>query len=257
MAYRFSQYHAPCRYIVQSIKKRETDFPDSITVKNNIDSFIKNTLKIRNQMEIICEDNNNIIQSNNKRKHRGDELKREAIEVCDNIRSQVKQRFDFPGHLVASNLYLADNFEKYDKHFPERYFNETISIYPYFDNKKLKTELQISYSRTEFRTMSGAVSLLSFIQSENLTSTFGESMKLLIIIITIPISTAESKRCFPTLKRIKTFLHNTMHQEKLLALAMLSIERNFVMNITDFNNKVIEMFANSKGRRLEFIYKNV
>lgn len=203
--------------LYNQLQKRETDFPDSITVKNNIDSFIKNTSKIRNRMEIICEDNNNtcIIQSNNKRKHRGDELKREAIEVCDNIRSQVKQRFDFPGHLVASNLYLADNFDKYDKHFPERYFNETISIYPYFDNKNLKTELEISNSRTEFITMSGAVSLLSFIQSENLTSTFGESMKLLKIIITIPMSTAESERCFPTLKRIKTFLRNTMHQEKL------------------------------------------
>jgi hypothetical protein len=75
-------------------------------------------------------------------------------------------------------------------------------------------------------------------------------MKLLKIIITIPMSTAESKRCFSTLKRIKTFLRNTMHQERLLALAMLSIERNIVMNITDFNNKVIEQFANSKERRI-------
>jgi len=94
--------------------------------------------------------------------------------------------------------------------------------------------------------MSGAVSLLSFIRSENLTSTFGESMKLLKIIITIPMSTAESENFFSTLKRIKTFLRNTMHQERLSALAMLYIEKNFVMNIVDFNNKVIELFASSK-----------
>jgi hypothetical protein len=55
--------------------------------------------------------------------------------VCDNIISQIKQIFDFTGHLVASNLFLADNFEKYDKHFPEDYFNETINVYPYFDTK--------------------------------------------------------------------------------------------------------------------------
>jgi len=44
------------------------------------------------------------------------------------------------------------------------------------------------------------------------------------------MSTAESERCFYTLKRIKTFLRNTMHQERLPALAMLSIEKNFIMN---------------------------
>lgn len=76
------------------------------------------------------------------------------------------------------------------------------------------------YSRTEFGTMSGAVSLLSFIQSENLTTIFGESMKLLKIIITIPISTAELERCFSILKRIKTFLRNSMKQERLSALAI-------------------------------------
>jgi hypothetical protein len=82
-------------------------------------------------------------------------------------------------------------------------------------------------------------------------------MKLLKIIITIPMSTTELERCFSTLKRIKTFLRNIMHQERLSALAMLSIERNFVMNITDFNNKVIEQFTNSNERRIYFIYKNI
>jgi cysteinyl-tRNA synthetase len=82
-------------------------------------------------------------------------------------------------------------------------------------------------------------------------------MKLLKIIITISMSTAESERCFSTLKRIKTFLRNTMHQDRLSTLAMLTIEKNFVMNITDFNNKVIERFVNSKERRIDFIYKNI
>jgi hypothetical protein len=125
-------------------------------VKHNIENFIKEIFKIRNQMGTLCE--GNFEQSGDKRKHREDEIKREAIEMCDNIISQIKQRFGFTGHLVA--LFLADNFEKYHKHFPEDYFNETINVYPYFDTKKLKTELQLIYSRTEFRSMSGAVVLL-------------------------------------------------------------------------------------------------
>lgn len=141
------------------------------------------------------------MQHVNKRnqKKKEDELKREAIEVCDVIISQAKERFDFTGHLVASNLFLVENFEKYFKHFPEEYFNLTINVYPYFDDKKMKTELQIIYSRSEFRNMSGAISLLEFLKSENLTHTFAECVKLLKIIITIPMSTAEAKRCFSTI----------------------------------------------------------
>lgn len=108
----------------------------------------------------------------------------------------LKQRFDFTGHLVASNLFRVENFEKYFKHFPEEYFNQSTNVHPYFDDKKLKTEQQIIYGRSEFRNISGAVSLLEFLKSENLAHTFAECVKLLKIIITIPMSTAESERCF-------------------------------------------------------------
>jgi hypothetical protein len=38
----------------------------------------------------------------------------------------------------------------------------------------------------------------------------------------------------------------------LSILAMLSIEKNCVMNIPDFKNKVIDLFAESKERRFDF-----
>lgn len=37
-----------------------------------------------------------------------------------------------------------------------------------------------------------------------------------------------------------------MDQDRLSSLAMLSIEKNTIMNIADFNNKVIDVFAGSK-----------
>ena len=69
------------------------------------------------------------------------------------------------------------------------------------------------------------------------------------------MTTAESERCFSTLKRIKTFLRNTMAQDRLNALAMLSMEKNLIQNIPDFNTKVIEKFATQKDRRAKFMYK--
>ena len=64
-----------------------------------------------------------------------------------------------------------------------------------------------------------------FLKSENLTHTFTEYVKLLKIIITIPMSTAESERCISTLKIIKTFLRNTTEQDRLSNLAMLLIKK--------------------------------
>ena len=54
-----------------------------------------------------------------------------------------------------------------------------------------------------------------------------KTVTLLNILITTSRKTGEAERCFSTLKRIKTFLRNAMGQERLNALAMLSMEREF------------------------------
>lgn len=97
--------------------------------------------------------------------------------------------------------------------------------------------------------------LYQFFMENNLQSTFTETVSLLRILITTPMTTAESERCFFTLKRIKTFLRNTMSQDRLNALAMLSMEKKLVRDIPDFNKKVIERFATQKERRAKFLYK--
>ena len=91
--------------------------------------------------------------------------------------------------------------------------------------------------------------------SYNLQETFSETVSLLNILITTPMTTAEAERCFSTLKRIKTFLRNSMGQERLNALAMLSMERELVLNMRDFNEKVIDRFAALKERLAKFQYK--
>lgn len=76
------------------------------------------------------------------------------------------------------------------------------------------------------------------------------------MLVTIPMTTSEAERCFSTLKRVKTFLRSTMAQERLTALAMLSIEKDFVRNISNFNDKVIDKFAQKKERRINFLYRH-
>lgn len=59
---------------------------------------------------------------------------------------------------------------------------------------------------------------------------------------------AEAEKRFSTLKRIKIFLRNVMGQERLNALAMLSVERELVRNMPAFNERVIDHFAALKER---------
>jgi hypothetical protein len=47
-----------------------------------------------------------------------------------------------------------------------------------------------------------------------------EIFRLLKILITLPVTTAELERCFSTLNRIKSFLENTMGERRLKSLVM-------------------------------------
>jgi hypothetical protein len=72
---------------------------------------------------------------------------------------------------------------------------------------------------------------------------------------TIPMTTSEAERCFSTLKRIKTFLRSTMNSERLNVLAMLSIEKNFLSCHPEIKEKIIDLFAQIKTTRMDFIFK--
>ena len=79
--------------------------------------------------------------------------------------------------------------------------------------------------------------------------------KLLKILIVIPMTTTESKRCFSTLKRIKTFLQNVMGNKRIKALALLSMKDQMVGKTKNFNETVVDHFASAKTRRMDFIFK--
>jgi hypothetical protein len=70
------------------------------------------------------------------------------------------------------------------------------------------------------------------------------------IILTIPVTSASAERSFSKLKLIKTYLRNTMTQNKLSGLAMLSIENEMATEL-DFDS-IIDAFAAKKSRKKIF-----
>lgn len=125
-------------------------------------------------------------------------------------------------------LLEGELFDRHLKAFPEEALNTTMRAYPVLHKEKLRTELPLIYGSPDFRGCSGALALYQVLQSYNLQDAFFETVVLLNILITTPMTTAEAKKSFSTLKRIKMFLRNTMGQELLNALAMLSMERELV-----------------------------
>ncbi|XP_069696985.1 zinc finger MYM-type protein 1-like isoform X1 [Periplaneta americana] len=176
-------------------------------------------------------------------------------EVCDMITNHINDRFKFSDHLCTSRLFFVDKFSQYCNTFPESDFYTTLKLYPKLNGAKLRMELEVLYSREDLRSASGAAPLLQFFYDNNMWKTFSECMLVLKIIVTIPMITMETERTFSTLNRIKTFIRNSKWNERLNALAMLSIEKKMIHSIPDFNKRVIEKFASAKSRRIELIYK--
>ncbi|KAJ4443264.1 hypothetical protein ANN_04932 [Periplaneta americana] len=69
--------------------------------------------------------------------------------------------------------------------------------------------------------------------------------------VTIPSTTSSVERSFSTLKRMKTFQRNSLGQERLASLAMMSIEKDLLLDMKvnpAFFNRVTEEFC-KKTRR--------
>ena len=58
----------------------------------------------------------------------------------------------------------------------------------------------------------GLIKILADMEENNLVKSFTEIAKLLNILIAIPMCSTEAERIFSALKRIKTYLRNTMGQ---------------------------------------------
>ena len=186
--------------------------------------------------------------------HESVNLSAAAKEVCDSVNLNVAERFKFSGHLRIAQLFDEKKFNAYISTFPSNLVEEVKTYYPEVESKTLVNELNTFYKRKEMHKC-GLVKILADLKENNLDKSFTEITKLLNILIAIPMCSTEAERSFSVLKRIKTYLRNTMGQTRLNSLSVLSIGRDLVSECDGFNSKVIEMFVEKKERRMHFTYK--
>ncbi len=134
-------------------------------------------------------------------------------------------------------------------------FNQYKNIFsnPY----RLKNELSEIFADETLYSLNLESIIDHFIKNE-LTEVFPESYKMFVLIATIPSTSVSCERDFSTLKRIYTYSRNSMSQNRMSSLALLSIEKelfNILYSQDDFMDIIIERFASQKERRINLIYK--
>ena len=103
-----------------------------------------------------------------------------------------------------------------------------MKAYPMLDREKLKTELILLYSQRDLYPSNKLVDWISSLLSDMLRQdVFPELLKLLKIVLTIPMTTAEPEHCFSTLKRKKHFfgVQQTLVDSLLWACSQLLMKR--------------------------------
>jgi Domain of unknown function (DUF4371)/hAT family C-terminal dimerisation region len=175
--------------------------------------------------------------------------------LIDTVTTQITQRFTAMHSLIT----------KFTVIFPI-----TLSSAPEDEIVEQATALQKAYScdlseafpvqlvtlasslKSEIAKLSSVKDLAHLLIVENvaMTSSFMDVVTALLLFLTLPVAVATAERSFSKLRLIKSYLRSTMGQDRLRALALLSIEAESVQSLT--TDKLVENFASGKARRKMF-----
>uniref|UniRef100_A0A2S2PAB6 Zinc finger MYM-type protein 1 n=1 Tax=Schizaphis graminum TaxID=13262 RepID=A0A2S2PAB6_SCHGA len=125
-----------------------------------------------------------------------------------------------------------------------------------FEENRLRNKLSVIYSDNNKHLPPHK--LLDLIIKNNLQEMYSQFTKLCQLVLTISATTASSERSMSTLKRIKSFLRNTMTNERLTNLSSLAIEKNLLGIMAKdptFVESIIDDFAKKKEKSIELEYK--
>ena len=124
------------------------------------------------------------------------------------------------------------------------------------DNVSPLFSCQMLFIKTSFKEkithLKSAKEMATFLIVENasLATSYPDVCMAYMMYLTVPVTVATAERSFSKLKLIKNYLRNSMSQERLSGLSLLSIENERAKSL-DFS-EVIQQFASAKARRKNF-----
>lgn len=246
------------------LQNKQTDIPACENQIQSLKSFLNNTRCnfFEHLWKYSCENRKvDTVRRKRRRKHDDDELKvsyrKLFFEVIDCLIVQINDRFQDLKALNFLQLVEQSKFEEFAKCFPDNLLNGLKLVYPkHFDFVRLKSELNVLY-KTKILKSNKISEHLEELGEDEYNIIMPEVYKLYSLIMTIPSTSASVERSFSALKRIKTYVRNTMGEDRLSSLALMSIEKSILFSLKqkeEFYNHVIAKFC-EKTRRIDFNFK--
>ncbi|CAH1098433.1 unnamed protein product [Psylliodes chrysocephalus] len=223
-----------------------------------IDDFKNKMNKKRDQFEHFWNKTQNIDLELERKQIRIDNVgdretsyRRLYAEIFDNILQQINSRFQTFNELKFVEL-CNFNISNYDSSkFPSEAFNSLKLNYGnFFDIPALKSQLSVVYETTEINDKNTPINVLNFLITTGLNKSLCEVVKLCELVLTIPATSASVERSFSALQRIKTFIRNSISEDRLSNLALISIEKQLVKQLTENPKFYDDVMINLQSLRI-------
>ena len=171
-----------------------------------------------------------------------------TIPFLDNLKAQIQTRFS-DQNLKLFNAYYALPQNLQDSCWQEK-FSMFISMFESDlpEPRYLSTELKSWESYWEMfhgRRPSTISDLLPFIDK----MIFPNIYTALQIAATIPVTTCSCERSISVLRRLKTYLRNSMTESRMNGLALLHVHREVSLDV----DSIIDRFARQHPRRMKLL----
>ena len=169
-----------------------------------------------------------------------------SIPFLDHLINQVQTRFSKRNLDVMDAVYGMLTNVLNNPEWKTR-FSKFLEIYkddlpvPYF----LSTELEMWSEKCRLPDVILPTTLSEVLLFADKTS-FPNISTAFQIFATIPVTTCTCERSISGLRRLKTYLRNSMKENRLKALALLNVHREIHLDI----NEVIDRFATKHPRRM-------
>ncbi|KAK5648108.1 hypothetical protein RI129_003000 [Pyrocoelia pectoralis] len=125
--------------------------------------------------------------------------------------------------------------------------NKLENLAPYFDDRMSLSAVKAEYELWSEKASTIDANLEVLKVLEYCDPVYFRTIRyLLTVLATLPVTTASVERSFSTMKRVKTLPRSVMSDDRLSALAMISVH----WDITVEPDKVIDIMAGKKMRRL-------
>ncbi|XP_046862828.1 52 kDa repressor of the inhibitor of the protein kinase-like [Xenia sp. Carnegie-2017] len=170
-----------------------------------------------------------------------------SIPFLDHLISEIKKRFSERNLNILDATYgmpknVLSNPEGWKERFSQ-FLNKYKDDLP--QPRLLPTELEMWFEKCRLSKDSLPSNLGDVLKFAD-KATFPNILTGFLIFATIPVTTCTCERSVSTLRRLKTYLRNSMSESRLSALAMLNVHREIPLDI----DEVIDLFAKKHPRRI-------